>query len=247
VPTVVLILGTFMKAWGFFDVPGGAFTLRNWTAVFHDPSFLRATKNTLYLALGGASLSVAFITLLAYVLVRTRYRLRATMDLLTWVPAALPGIIIAVAWLWIFLRTPFFRPLYGTMAALILVSGMGGITLGVQIIKANLLQIGNDMEEASYVAGSGLWTTLRRVVIPLLAPTLVVVWVLHFITAASSAIMPALLASSASKPLALLQLDHVLDNRPEAASVAGVVVVLLTVGVAILARRFGFRVGLGRT
>jgi len=52
--------------------------------------------------------------------------------------------------------------------------------------------------------------------------------------------------SPVSQPLALLQLQYVLAGHSEPSSVVGVIVVLLTVGVAIAARAIGFRVGLAR-
>jgi iron(III) transport system permease protein len=246
VPIIFLLLGTFMKLYGFFEVPGGAYTTKWWSTILTDSVFIRSVKNTLFLALGGATLSTVFLTFLAYVLVRARVPGRPMADFLTWVPSALPGILIALAWLYIFIRTPFLRPLHGSIFALIIVSSVGGITLGVQILKANLLQMGAELEEASQVSGSSLFTTLRKVVVPLILPTMMVVWIIHFVFAASSAIVPALLATPASRPLALLQLEHVMSGQNEAASVVGVLVVVLTVGVAFAARMFGLKVGLGR-
>lgn len=246
VPFVFLLMGTFLKLYGFFEVPGGPWTLQHWREVLGNPLFQRAVKNTLYLAVGGATISVVFFALLGYILVRVRFRFRRLADSLTWVPIALPGIILVLAWFWIILKTPFLRPMFGTLWALILVSSLSGVTLGVQIMKANVLQLGTELEEASYTAGAGWWLTFRRVVVPLLVPTMMVLWILHFVFGAASAIMPALLASPASKPLALLQLEYILAGRPEPSSVVGVLVVLLTVGVAIAARALGLRMGLSR-
>jgi iron(III) transport system permease protein len=246
VPFVFLVMGTFMKLYGFFEVPGSPWTLEHWTEVLGNPLFRGAVKNTLYLSAGGATISVIFFALLGYVLVRIRFRFRALADMLTWVPHALPGIILVLAWFWIILKTPFLRPLFGTLWALILVSSLSGVTLGVQIIKTNVLQLGTELEEASYTAGASWWVTFKRVVVPLLFPTLVVLWILHFVSAAASAIMPALLASPASRPLALLQLEYILAGRSEPSSVVGVLVVVFTVGLAVLARALGLRVGLSR-
>jgi iron(III) transport system permease protein len=202
--------------------------------------------NTLYLAIGGSTLTAVLYAVVAYVLVRWRFPLRGPMDILTWVPAALPGILIALAWFWIFLRTPVLSPLTGTIWALILVSGLSGMTLAIQLIKASILQMGTELEEASEVVGATWFTIMRTIVVPLLMPTMVVLWVIHFVAAAGNAIMPALLASSASKPLALRQLEYVLAGDLGRSSIVGIVIVLLNVSAAIIARRLGFRVGLNR-
>ncbi|MPZ15587.1 MAG: ABC transporter permease subunit [Chloroflexi bacterium] len=246
VPFILLVMGTFMNLYGFFDVPSGVWTTRWWGAVIGDPVFIRSMKNTLLLALGSASGAVVFMSLVAYFIVRGRSRFRAAMDFLTWMPYALPGIIIALAWLWIFLRTPFLQPLHGSIWSLMIVTVLSSLTLGVQILKANLYQMGAEIEEASRIAGAGWAPTFWKIVVPLLMPSILVVWIISFVSAAGSAIVPALLATPASRPLALLQLEHVLSGQNEAASVVGVLVVLMTVGVALVARIFGLRIGLGR-
>lgn len=246
VPIVFLVMGSFMRIYGVFDVPAGAWTTEHWRAVLGDPAFLRMFQNTLALALGGSTLSAVVYTVVAYVLVRWRFRLRGATDFLTWVPAALPGILIALAWFWIFLRTPFLSPLTGTIWALILVAGLSGMTLAVQLLKASIMQMGSELEEAAEITGGSWFTTMRTIVVPLLMPTVVVLWVIHFVASAGNAIMPALLASPASKPLALRQLEYVLAGDLERGSIVGIMVLLLNVGVAIAARLLGFRVGLNR-
>ena len=53
-----------------------------------------------------------------------------------------------------------------------------------------------------------------------------------------------MLVTGDNRPLAMLQVDYMVDGRLEAASVAGVLIVLLTLAVAAVARyisaRFGF-------
>jgi hypothetical protein len=56
----------------------------------------------------------------------------------------------------------------------------------------------------------------------------------------------ALLSTNANRPLSMLQLDMMADNNFEAATVVGVFIVLLTVGVAAVARLCGLRLGTGR-
>jgi iron(III) transport system permease protein len=246
VPIVFLVVGSFMKIYGVFEVPTGVWTGDHWRAVLGDAAFMGMIRNTLFLAFGGATLSVVVYAVVAYVLVRWRFRLRGSLDILTWVPAALPGILIALAWFWIFLRNPFLAPLTGSILALILVMGLSSMTLAIQLMKAGIMQMGTELEESAEISGGSWFTTMRDVVLPLLMPTMVVLWVINFVGAAGNAIMPALLASPASKPLALRQLEYVLGGDLERSSIVGIIIVLLNVSVAIGARMLGFRVGLNR-
>jgi ABC-type Fe3+ transport system permease subunit len=118
------------------------------------------------------------------------------------------------------------------------------MTLGVQIIKSNLMQIGDELTEASAVAGGSQWHTLRYVVVPLVMPTMMLVGAVSFIAAARDVSTVVLLSASTTRPLSLLQLDLLAQGNYEAAAVVGVIVVLLTTGVALLARLGGLRVGI---
>jgi iron(III) transport system permease protein len=115
---------------------------------------------------------------------------------------------------------------------------------GVHVIKANLLQLGRELEEASRVAGGSWWTTYRLVVLPLVAPILTVVMVVTFIAASRDISNVALLATAETRVLSLLQLDFMIAGRYESAAVVSTLGVLLTTGVAVVARIIGLRIGI---
>ncbi|OGQ84021.1 MAG: hypothetical protein A3F90_14615 [Deltaproteobacteria bacterium RIFCSPLOWO2_12_FULL_60_19] len=243
VPALSLLMGTFMRLYGFFNL-AQPWTLRNWHDVLYDPIFLSSFGNTFLLGFGTAVLAVLVYSLVAYITVRTRFWGRAALDLLSWLPFTLPGIILSLGFLWLFLDVPLFRPFYGGLFLLVLASSLNSMTLGVQVIKSNMVQLGFDLEEAAWVTGGTRWYTFRRVVLPLLTPVLLLVGIMSFISATRNISHIALLVTSANRPLAMLQLDFMADARYEAAAVVGTIVVLLTVGVALVARLFGLRVGL---
>ena len=94
----------------------------------------------------------------------------------------------------------FLRPLYGTTALLIIAGVIAGMPLGVQIIRSGLMQLGGELEEASRVAGASWWTTYRRIVLRLMAPTLLAVGMITFVGAARNIGNFALLTTSANRP-----------------------------------------------
>ena len=98
--------------------------------------------------------AVLLHSLIAYIAVRTRYAGRRLLDFVSWLPFTVPGVILGLALLWLFLGTPLLRPLYGTTALLIVAGLISGMPLGVQIIKSGLLQLGGELEEASRIAGA---------------------------------------------------------------------------------------------
>lgn len=236
-PTLLVIVGSFMKFFGNFEVTN-PWTERHWQTVLTTSGFQGALINTLVLATATAMVSMAAFAMIAYISVRTRFWGRGGLDFLTWIPSLLPGMVIGLGFLWMFLETPIFRPLYGTMAVLVTAVALSGMTRSVQLVKANLVQLGNELEEASWSSGAGWTYTFRRVILPLIAPTLIVVGILAFSSASRTASQVALLATSSNRPLALLQLDFLADGQFESAAVVGVIVLLLTIGAALLARGF---------
>jgi iron(III) transport system permease protein len=243
-PILLVIAATFMKLFGFFTIPD-PWTGEHWQTVLANRNFANSLVNSLVISTGTALLAMGAFFAIAYVIVRTTFFARGLLDVLVWLPSTLPGIILGLGYLWLFLGTPFLRPLYGTTAILVVVAALGSMTLTTQIVKASLLQLGSELEEASWASGASWWYTARRVVLPLIAPTLAAVGVLAFSASARATSHVALLSTQGNRPLSMLQLDLMADNNFEAASVIGVFILLLTVGVAVGARLCGLRLGLG--
>jgi iron(III) transport system permease protein len=238
-PIVLSAAGTFMTAFGFLNI-ARPWTLDNWGNTFRDPLFLRSFGNTLLLALGSAAIGLLLYSLIAYVAVRTRFRFRRALDFVAWLPFTVPGLILSLAMLSLFLGVVAFRPLYGTVWILIVAAVLTGMPLGVQIIKSSLLQLGTELEEASRIAGGSWLVTYRRIVLRLLGPSLLTVGLIIFVGAARNVSYVALLSTSVNQPLSMLQLNYLAQGKNEIASVIAFIVMLTSVGGAFLARAAGF-------
>jgi len=83
-------------------------------------------------------------------------------------------------------------------------------------------------------------------VLPIITPSLLLVGTLSFIAAARNVSTVALISTSRTRPLSLLQLDFLVESRYESAAVVGIIVVALTAGVALVARLLGLRAGIER-
>jgi iron(III) transport system permease protein len=244
VPVVFALLGTFMKLFGFFAI-AEPWTLTNWATVLTDELFLKSLRNTLVLAVGTAVATIAVHSLIAYIAVRTRYAGRRALDFISWLPFTVPGIILGLALLWLFLGVAVLRPLYGTTALLVIAGVIAGMPLGVQIIKSGLLQLGGELEEAARVAGASWWATYRRIVLRLMAPTLMAVGMITFVGAARNIGNFALLTTSANRPLSILQLDYIAQRKFEEAVVVACIIMFISLGGALLARMLGLRGNVG--
>jgi iron(III) transport system permease protein len=243
VPVGLLVVASFMKLFGFFNIPQ-PWTLMQWQKVLSGDFFVQSLTNTVVVAGGTAIVSMLFSALIAYFTIRSRYVGRGVLDFLSWLPFAIPGVLLSVGLLYVFLGNPLLRPLYGSLVLLVVAMVIASMTLGTQILKATMAQLGAGLEEAARTSGASWWYGFRHVLVPILMPTLVLVGMISFIAAARDISSVALLATNATKTLSLLQLDYMVDGRSEAATVVSVIVIMLTTGVALLARMFGLRLGL---
>ena len=240
IPALMLVLGSFMTRIGYFVL---GFTLDHWRLVFNDQLFLSAASTTLILGLFAAVGSPLLFSLLAYILVRTRMPGRWALDSMVWGAGAIPGILSGLGLLWLFVDTPGLKVLYGTIWALFLVVLIQGKTTGVNIMKTVFVQIGPDMEEAARVAGAGWIKTYFRIWLPLLMPTLALLSVLNFTSAAGTTAPIILLASRETMTLSLLALEFAspgINNR-EAASIISIFIIGITIAGALIVRNLGLR------
>ena len=243
-PVIMLGMGTFMRAFGYFDIPN-PWTLENWQRVLSDPFLVQSVRNTIVVGLGTAGAGVVFYGLIAYVVVKTRFAGRAILDFLSWLPWAIPGILMGLALLWTVFQTRVLLFLYGSVYLLMLALFIKSMPFGVQITKSVLLQIGPELEEAARISGGSWIQCYRRILLPLLTPTFIVVGLVCFMSAARDISTVVLLGSAQSRTMALLALDYAFGGQFERGSVVAFMTSILVIVIAMLARTIGGRVGIG--
>ncbi len=239
-PLISLVMGSFMTRSGIFILTP-IFTLDHWKLVLTDRIFLNSLMNTLWIAGFAALASPLVFSFLAYVIVRTKWFGRQYLDSLIWFAAVIPGMLSGLGLLWLFLRTPFLVPMYGTLLPLMLVVMIQGKTTGVQISKAVYLQIGADMEEQSRVSGAGWLHTYLWIWLPIMAPTLALLATMNFMMAANAVSSIILLAPRGTETMAILAIEFAEVGRRDAASIVSLLIMALSVGLAIVVRRLSLK------
>ena len=244
-PFVVIVVGSFMSKVGFFNaVP--TWTTVHWVEVFTDSLFIRGLRTTTILAFAAGIGSPLLFSIIAYLLVRTRWRFRRVLDGTIWVSAVFPGVISGLGLLLMFLTIPGLRWMYGSIWALILVVLIGGNTTGTNIFKGVMIQLGNDVEEAARVAGAGWLRTYFTIVLPLLMPTMVLIGMLNFISAAGTTSSIILLASRDTITLSILGLEWASADlgRTENAGIISLVIMVYTLLLALIGRYYALKMGI---
>lgn len=244
VPFLATLTGSFMKRWGWFHIPE-PWTTSRWIDVFSNEQFLDCLRNTLLIGLSSAFAAAAASFLIAHTLIRSRFQGKDLLEFVSWLPWAVPGVLLSLGLVTIVLKFPLLRVFYGSMAILVLSVVLFRFPLNVQLIKSGLMQIHPELEEASVVCGQNSFWTQMRITLPILMPMLVGVGLMTFVAAVNEVSGVVLLASTEMRTLSLLSLDYLLGSQPqrEAAAVVTIVMLILCVGVALIARSFGIELG----
>jgi iron(III) transport system permease protein len=165
-----LTLRHFVKAFGVERGPAGwLWTGGAWNSLW----------NTVRLAALAAPLSAAVGLLAAYLLHRTRFAGRRAFEVGTLLSFAVPGTVIGIAYVLAFNAPPI--ELTGTGLIIVICLVFRNMPVGVRGGLASLEQIDRSLDEASSTLGAGGFTTVRRVLLPLVKPALVGALVYGFV------------------------------------------------------------------
>ena len=239
-PLIFLIIGSFMRRYGFFHI-NSPFTLAHWKDLFSDPIFFLALKNSLLIATITACAGIALYSIAAYVLVSRRAVMAPVLEGLCWLPHILPGILLGLGILWLFLATPLRFVFYGTIWGIALALMVSDSPVTTQAFRAGYLQLGADLEEAARVAGASWGYTYRRILLPLLAPIAGAVGLMNFGGALTSISTPVLLYSHESRPLAILMLEYSVTGELERGAALGLLITALICVMMLIGRRLGLQ------
>ena len=110
-----------------------------------------------------------------------RGRASALVAMLAQAGYALPGVIVALSL--VALSTRWLDPLYGTLGLLVAAFVIRFLPQAIQSLESGLGQIGENLVDAARGLGAGRLAALRRVVLPLLRPSMAAAWAVVFLTA----------------------------------------------------------------
>ncbi len=136
---------------------------------------------TLEISILSAPLTGAIGLLTAYLLTRQQFAGKRAFEFGTMLSFAIPGTVIGVSYILAFNVPPV--ELTGTGIILIICFVFRNMPVGVRAGIATLSQIDKSLDEASLTLGARTFTTVRRVVLPLLRPALVAAMVYSFVRA----------------------------------------------------------------
>lgn len=234
---LLIAFGSFVKLWGYDH----SFTLDNYKQTFgivfrNGVHFVGSAWDsyfsTLTIAAVSAPLTAAVGLATAYLLVRQTFFGKSVFEFSTMLSFAIPGTVIGVAYVMAFNFPPV--ELTGTAIILVLVFIFRNMPVGVRGGIAAMSQLDKSLDEASVTLGANSFTTLRRVIVPLLGPAILAAITYSFVRAITS-VSAVIFLVSARHNLATNFIVGRVENNEFGVAIAYSVVLIVTMLAAILA------------
>jgi iron(III) transport system permease protein len=183
----IIVVGAFVRSMGRDYTPTfehflTAFRVeRAASGLYFSGSAWNSFFATVKVAALSAPLTAAIGLLTAYLLTRQRFSGQRSFEFGTLLSFAIPGTVVGVSYILAFNVPPI--EITGTGFILVMCFVFRNMPVGVRSGIATLSQIDKSLDEASLTLGAGSWTTMRRVVLPLLRPAIVASLVYSFVRA----------------------------------------------------------------
>lgn len=225
-PLGQLIVGSLQPFFG----GDGEYSLVNYRWLLDNPTTMTALRQTLTVAFGAGLIAMVVALLISYAVTHSSSKLRRVLDLLTWLPWAVPGVVLSLGILWMYVSFPGLRSLYSTIWIVLLGLVVAAVPIATRAVQPALAQISRELEEASRVNGASPIRMFFGIVVPLIAPSFVAGWFVVAILVSGNLAIPILLSTqeSITVPILVLQLYTQGETARAAALFVALLALLLT-------------------
>lgn len=179
-PLAGVALRSVVRYWGEGVVLSEVLTLDHFRELGRYPNLIRGIVNTLLIGGVGGALAVAVYAAVALSAHRAPGVWPSLLDYLVLVPRALPGLVVGLAFFWLFLFFKPLAPLRTTLVSLWIAYAVVWLAYGLKLITATLMQVSPDLEDAARVTGASPGLVYRDVTLPLIRFGLLGSWLLIF-------------------------------------------------------------------
>ena len=214
-----------------------SWTSNNYVSMLDYRFFGQYFVNTIVVAVGAATVTMLAVSFFSWQIVRWPSKLTAAVNVLAFLPLAIPGVISGLAFFLLFIGTP----VYGTLALLILAFMSRFVAYGTRLMHSAQIQIHKELEEAAVTSGVPYFRTFVWINLRLLVPAFFNGWLWVLTHAARDFTTPLLVASASSLVASNIIFGRYADGKfPESAAMM-VALVVFNVGAVIAGRKWILR------
>jgi iron(III) transport system permease protein len=227
-PLFILLWSSFVP---YYKVPVLAdlpnLTLYNYKYLLKYPLTFRALRNSVFLMLTTATGTMLLTSVIAWISVKSRIKGRGLLDALAFIPIAIPGIVLGVCLIFVYLTVPI--PIYGTIWILFVAYTTKYMPYGIRTTTATIIQIHDELEEASALSGGswGRWIYIAMVSLRELSTSI-------------------LLYGHGTEVLSIVVYDLWENGEYPTVCALGIIMIIILVILAYVASKVGAKIGIKR-
>ncbi|MCF3933859.1 iron ABC transporter permease [Acuticoccus sp. M5D2P5] len=244
---ISVFFGIFLRASVTFLTPllpiWKVLTLQHFEMILSNTTYVRSIVNSVVVALVGGVVGTALVAIITLIARRSEFFFGRALEYVALFPRSLPGIIAGLGFFYAVIWVPGMDAIRGTVVVLILAFVVRYIPVGFGAIAPALAQIGDELDRGARVSGADWWSTVTRIILPLLKPALFSSFALLFIHFFKEYVTAVFLYQPGSEIIGttMLQLWAQGDNGPVSA-LATIQVVITAVFVFLARRALGAKI-----
>ena len=247
VPLLALLAKSLTPAPGV-PLTASSATLAHYAyVVVGNEATVRAFSNSLLLAFATAAVLSAVSLFYAYMLEYRRVRVLSQLSFFVEVPYVIPGVVLSMAMILLYLRPlPFTSvSLYNTLSILLLAYLARFLSIQLRPVISGFRQFPREMLEAAEIFGAGFRVRIQKIVLPVLLPSLTAGATLVVLLSMNELTVSALLWATGTETLGVAVFSLEQGGESAAASALAVLTVVATMLVMWLASLLGRRLPSG--
>ncbi|RUW04366.1 iron ABC transporter permease [Mesorhizobium sp. M1A.F.Ca.IN.022.05.2.1] len=237
-----ITLRALVNAWGEGVNLNEHLTLANFSGLLAVPSLVRGMINTVILAVVGGGLAVGIYLLIGLAGHRNRGLSNTVLDYVILLPRALPGLVVGLAFFWVFLFVPLLTPLRPTLISLFAAYVVVGLSYGLRLLQGTLIQVAPELEESARTIGATIGRTWRDVVVPIVRPGLAGAWALIMIIFLREYATGVYLMGAGTEVIGSLMVSLLTTGAMNTIAALALISIILTGAGLALALRLGARI-----
>lgn len=227
VPLLVLLWSSF-KPTGLPRDPG--FSLVNYRIVYGNPELLSLVWNTVVFAVSGAAISMSIGVPLVWLIERTDLPAQRFFRAIVLIPMAIPPVLLAIAWVMLTSpRTGLFNTILinvfnldgppiniFNMYGMAFVQGLALVPAVYLLLAPAFRNMDPALEEAAFTSGASLAHTIRKILLPMLRPSLLAAFIFMTIIGFVVFDVPGVIGLPARRFVLSTQVFRYLNQSPTA-------------------------------
>ena len=222
----------------YLSMPHGAWSLRHYRALVEEPKWGAAALLSLEVGLASAALATALALAFALGIWMLRPRFAGLMTGVVLLPMVAPPVVSALTLYFLLTSLGQWLPAlgYDTVAGVILAHAVMTAPYGVVLVTVALAQVDRRIDLAARAMGAGVWTRIRRVILPGIRFGVLAAFFLTFVLSWEEIGVTIFVTSVAVTTLPRLMWMGLRDNiDPAIASVSTVLIVVVATCIVLRA------------